>query len=157
MTLQKQKNHFEPKLSGYAWTTEKLAVHITAMVAGEERHYILPSRDFDRFVTGSNVTGINRDELNNGNGEEAYTTVRCMWECGVPYLHDTLNDSIGEYRVSFPVDGLADLFTMNRTITFLKGREGLKSSKRVDEEICRQVWIETHKGYTPIRSQTAEA
>jgi len=63
---------------------------------------------------------------------------------------------MGEYRVSFPVEGLADLFSMNRTITFLHGREGISSSKRVEEEICRQVWRETHEGYTPTRN-TAEA
>jgi len=156
MTPQTTPKKVEPKLSGYAWTTEKLAVHITAIVAGEERHYILPSRQFDQFVAGQNVTGVNRDELSLKHEEECFT-VRCLWECGIPYLHDTLNDPLGEYRIQFPIDGLADLFTMNRTITFLKGREGLKSSKRVEEEITRQVWIETYMGYTPVSRIMAEA
>ena len=152
MTTQNKTNHLEPKLSGYAWTTVKCAVHITAMIAGEERHYILPAREFDRFATGSNVTGVNRDELGQRHEEECYT-VRCVWDCGVPYLHDTLNDPMGEYRVMFPVDGLADLFTFNRTITFLQGREGIRSSKRTEEEIGRQIWRETFEGYVfPYRN-----
>lgn len=147
---------FEPRLSGYAWTTKNLAVHITAMVAGDERHYIVPSRQFDQFVTGSNVTGVNRDELALKHEEECYT-IRCIWECGIPYLHDTLNDPMGEYRVRFSVDGLVDLFTMNRTITFLHGREGIRSSKRVEEEISRQVWRETMEGYVSPSRNAVEA
>ena len=154
MTTDKtNQDTFRSKLAGYAWTTTKCAVHITAQVAGEERHYILPGRSFDRFATGHNVTGVNRDELNQGNGEEAYQSARCVWECGVPYLHDTLNDPLGEYRVRFPVDGLADLFAMNRTITFLKGREGIRTSPRVEEEIGRQIWRETIEGYVPHCSE----
>lgn len=152
---QAKTNQPNPELSGYAWTTEKLAVHITAMVAGDERHYILPSRDFDRFVIGQNVTGVNRDELLQRHEEECYT-VRFVWDCGVPYVHDTLNDPMGEYRVRFSVEGLADLFTFSRTITFLRGRELIRSSKRMEEEIGRQVWRETHEGYAPVR-KCAEA
>lgn len=151
MTTNKT-NHYESRLSGYAWTTEKLAVHVTARVAGEERHYIIPSRQFDRFAIGQNVTGVNRDELELRHEEECYT-VRCVWDCGVPYLHDTLNDPMGEYRVHFSREGLADLFAMNRTITFLKGREGIKTSPRVEEEIGRQIWRETIEGYVPHYSE----
>lgn len=136
------------KTAGYAYTTKNCAVHITAQVAGEERHYIIPAQDFDRFVTGHNVTGINRDELNAGNGEEAYTTARCIWECGVAYLYDTLNDPLQEYRVRFPVEGLADLFSFTRAIIFLSGREQVRySSRRVEEEIGRQIRRETFEGY----------
>ena len=153
MTAQYETNQFQPKLTGYAWTTEKLAVHITAQVAGAERRYILPSREFDRFVAGQNVTGVNRDELQEKHEEECYT-VRCVWECGVPYLHDTLNDPMGEYRVSFPVDGLADLFAMNRILTFLHGREGVKFTKRVEAELSSQIWRESHEGYCPCGKVT---
>ena len=150
MTTDKTNQEtFRSKLAGYAMRTKRHAVHITAMVAGEERHYILPGRQFDRFATGHNVTGVNRDELNQGNGEEAYLSARCVWECGVPYLHDTLNDPLGEYRVHFSREGLAALFTFTRAITFLHGREGIQTSPRVEEEIGRQIRRETFEGYVP--------
>ena len=154
MTTDKTNQEtFRSKLAGYAMRTKRHAVHITAMVAGEERHYILPGRQFDRFATGHNVTGVNRDELNQGNGEEAYQSARCLWECGVPYLHDTLNDPMGESRVHFSREGLADLFAMTRLITFVNGREGIQTNKRTEEEIGRMIKREMYEGYVyPYRN-----
>lgn len=131
--------------AGIAQMSDGSAVHVTAQVAGEERRYIIPAYSFNRFVFGQSAKAVNRDLLNDGQFEEA-ESVQLLWECGIPYLQDLYNDPIGEYRISFTAETLADLFSLNRFYIFLGGREHIRLSWRLGHEIQCQMRKEVEYG-----------
>lgn len=140
--------------AGIAATNERSAVFITAQVAGQERRYIIPTRQFTRFASGENARGINRDLLNDGFPEEA-ESVKLVWDGGAAYLQDCFYDPFGEWRVAFPRGTVADLFVMDRSYVFLGGREHIRMSWRLSYEIKTQMRTEIKAGisapvHTPV-------
>ncbi len=120
--------------SGIAMTTDGTAIHVTAQVARAERRYIIPAHAFNRFVFGQAGRGVNRDLLNQGYSEEAYS-VQLAWENGIPYLQDCYHDPMGKDRVLFSPETLGDLFTLSRQYVFLDGSEPIRLSWRLGHEI----------------------
>jgi len=120
--------------SGIAMMSDGTAIHVTAQVARAERRYIIPAHAFNRFVFGQAGRGVNRDLLNEGRSEEAYS-VQLAWENGIPYLQDCYHDPMGKDRVLFSPETLGDLFTLSRQYVFLDGSEPIRLSWRLGHEI----------------------
>ena len=131
--------------SGIAMTTDGTAIHVTAQVAREERRYIIPAHAFTRFAFGQAGRGVNRDLLNAGYSEEAYS-VQVAWENGIPYLQDLYHDPMGKDRVLFSPETLGDLFTLARQYVFLDGSQPIRLSWRLGHEIQSQMRKEIKYG-----------
>ncbi|MGV8108935.1 hypothetical protein [Methanospirillum sp.] len=131
--------------SGIAMTTDGTAIHVTAQVAREERRYIIPAHAFNQFVFGGSGRGVNRDLLNEGQSEEAFS-VQVAWENGIPYLQDCYYDPMGKDRVLFSPVTLGDLFTLSRHYIFLDGSEPIRLSWRLGHEIQCQMRKEIKYG-----------
>ena len=138
-----------PGISGYGIATEKHTLHLTAQIAGAERHYILPAKEFSRFIAGHTVTGINRDLLNEiGTSDETFS-VQFSWDHSLPVMQDLLHDPLGDSHVSFRAGDLADVFFMNRLVCFADGPEKLRDTARVEDEVRTVIKKEIYKGYVP--------
>ncbi len=120
--------------SGIAMVTDGTAIHVTAQVARAERRYIIPAHAFNRFVFGGAGRGVNRDLLNEGRSEEAFS-VQLAWQDGIPYLQDCYHDPMGKDRVLFSPETLGDLFTLARHYVFLDGSQPIRLSWRLGHEI----------------------
>lgn len=146
-TTTTQTGGYEDHISGYATTTDRQVLHITATVAGEVRRYILPRQEFDRYALGNMVMGYSRDALNEGEGDEVARSIRFEWIAGHPVLVDLLNDPLEEYKVWLDPKGFADLWTLNRRVCFASGLEVLKNDGRVVDELDSIVRKEVEGGY----------
>lgn len=134
------------KIAGFA-TTTRHALHVTARIAGEDRHYILPAHEFNRFILGKNVTGYNRDLLNAGQMEEAQSA---KFEWVTPRyatLTDAYHDAFGSDHLLMDAGQIADLFCMNRRLAMFTGAESLRASVRNEEDIGRAIRAEVFGGY----------
>jgi|GEM_PF-2170804 len=131
--------------SGIAMMSDGTAIHVTAQVAREERRYIIPAHAFNRFVFGQAGRGLNRDLLNQGYSEEAFS-VQLAWENGIPYLQDCYHDPMGKDRVLFSPETLGDLFTLSRHYVFLDGSQPIRMSWRLGYEIKTQMRKEIRYG-----------
>lgn len=127
MRAQSQKHW-----SGFARTVGP-ALHLTVQLAGKERRYILPVREFNQFVIHRvPVTGVDRDEFNKGNGEK--WTVRFNWEDGNAVIQDTGNDPSGENRLIMHDDEVWKLFSCQIPLGLCFGGKTIRLSARADSE-----------------------